>query len=273
MGQRLLKVRGTGSVAKMLGLSDEGVRLYEKYGVIKPKKDPQTGYRKFEIMDVVSFMSLRAFRQCGFGLQEIADFANKSGHREIRDSFVFKIDELEEQVRYQNRLISRMREMSSLIADIDSQIGRCSIAVRPAMYRFEFIIASSVPSDGEIEDLVSRWAAYAPFAVLSTRYFGKELPPPCKGESVSGLGILAKDADLFEVEENEYISYWTEQTCVYSIIRSDNSMLEADFTHIKAFMQENNLVKNGDPIARSIINTHQNAEFNRYLQIWVPINR
>lgn len=271
MGNRTVKIRGTGSVAKMLGLSDEGVRLYEKYGVIKPKKDPITGYRKFDIMDFVSFMSLRAFRQCGFGLQEIATFANKNDYPEIRDSFLFKIEELEELKKYQDRLILRMKEMSNLITDIDAHLWKCSIATRPAMFRFEFIVESGMSNEDEIEDLISQWTNYSPFAVLSTRYYGDELPPPSLGESVSGLGILERDADLFGVKENEFVSYCPEKTCVYSIVRSDNSMLEADFTHIKDFMRKSGLVRDGDPIARSIINTHQNKEFNRYLQMWVPV--
>ena len=47
------RTKQTGSVAKWMGLSDEGIRLYERHGLIHPEKDEQNKYRAFDIMVAV----------------------------------------------------------------------------------------------------------------------------------------------------------------------------------------------------------------------------
>ena len=55
----------TGATAAMLGLSDEGTRMYERHGLVYPARDEVSGYRSFDIMDVVMLQSARAYRQAG----------------------------------------------------------------------------------------------------------------------------------------------------------------------------------------------------------------
>ena len=67
------------------------------------------------------------------------------------------------------------------------------------------------------------------------------------------------------------INFLPETKCVYSLVRCDNSRLQVDFSFMFDYLKKNNLNHSGDVITRAVINTHQNWEFNRYLQVWMPV--
>ena len=60
-----------GEVAKLLGISSETVRYYEREGVIQSQKiDQESGYRYYEALDINALMRVRMYRNYGFTLQE-----------------------------------------------------------------------------------------------------------------------------------------------------------------------------------------------------------
>ena len=59
-----------GGYAQGMNLSQEGLRHYERKGVIHPERDPESGYRYYSLKDTVAIAFCRKFRTCGFGLDE-----------------------------------------------------------------------------------------------------------------------------------------------------------------------------------------------------------
>ena len=55
-----------GEVAKLLGISSETVRYYEREGVIQSHKiDQGSGYRYYEALDINALMRVRMYRNYG----------------------------------------------------------------------------------------------------------------------------------------------------------------------------------------------------------------
>lgn len=66
-----------GEVAKLLGISSETVRYYEREGVIQSQKiDQESGYRYYEALDINALMRVRMYRNYGFTLQEAKEMLN-----------------------------------------------------------------------------------------------------------------------------------------------------------------------------------------------------
>ena len=45
-------------IAKLLGISTDAIRLYEKEGLVTPVHDPQNGYRYYETLDIQRIMGI-----------------------------------------------------------------------------------------------------------------------------------------------------------------------------------------------------------------------
>lgn len=59
------------SVAELLGISADAIRLYEKEGLVSPLRDEKNGYRYYENEQIHRIMGKHLYRQVNVGLAEI----------------------------------------------------------------------------------------------------------------------------------------------------------------------------------------------------------
>ncbi|NLJ57690.1 MAG: MerR family transcriptional regulator [Tissierellia bacterium] len=62
-----------GDMSTIAGISPSGLRKYEKYGIIEPEIDPDTGHRVYDGMQMGHLLNARRFRQFYFSLDDISD--------------------------------------------------------------------------------------------------------------------------------------------------------------------------------------------------------
>ena len=263
----------TGTIAKWTGLSDEGVRLYERAGLLYPEKNEQNKYRTFDVMDYTMLLYGMVYRESGFNLKETYELANDCMLDEVLSAYQEKHEEQTQKLERERRQLERISEMMADIKKIKEAWGKCEITERPAMYRVEFIVQGRLEGDAERKRMVSKWMKNdLPFVMLSTRYFADTLRQEReKIQSISGLGVYAKYADVLHIEENEHIRYYPPVRAVHTILSANNEMLNPDYTDVLRFIRENNLKISGDPIGFGIVNLHFSKTFDRYYHIWVPV--
>lgn len=265
----------TGTVSRLFGLSDEGLRMYERYGVLNPDKDTENGYRNYTVMDMVTLLYSRMYRQCGFTLAETSHLINEAQIPEIERALEQKAEELEYLLSIQQRRVRMLRENCHLMAVAEKNLGLCVQAKRPAMYRFEIFEDNQVLDTFQVERQLPKWVDLAPLTFLSSRYVGNSISLGRSRDSVciSGPGVLAGDAELLGIEESDCVRYYPEADCVMSFVLSDSDALKADMDHMLEYLSLHGLEMDGDVLTRAIVSTHHNREFKRYLQLWMPVKK
>ena len=61
-----------GDVARILGISTDLLRYYEKKGVVAPTKDKQNDYRYYDVWDINFLIDCLWYKSFGFGIPQIA---------------------------------------------------------------------------------------------------------------------------------------------------------------------------------------------------------
>lgn len=265
--------RQTGNVAKWMGLSDEGIRLYERYQLIHPEKDEQNKYRAFDIMDVTMLLYSMVYRESGFSLKEAQQLANHCSLEEVATAYQNRVQERKAELRREFLRLERVEEIAKEIEQAKNELGVCRIEMRPALYRLEFMDRGCMEGDAAKQKSSNYWMKnLLPFAMLSTRYYQHTLSNPRELiEAVTGFGIYAKYAKELGVEEDENVRYYPPIRAVHTILSGNNEMLNPDYTQALRFIEENGLKINGDPIGFGIANLHFGGMFERYYHIWIPI--
>ena len=263
----------TGGIAKWTGLSDEGIRLYERSGLLYPEKDQQNKYRSFDTMDLTMLLYGMVYRDSGFSLKQAGALANDCSLEEVHEAYCLKYEERLREWEKERWRLERLKEMAADIEAAKTLLGKCEIATRPPLYRIEFIFEAKIEGDTQKQEIVRTWMKNdLPFAMLSTRYFADTLKRPReKVDSCSGLGIYAKYADALGIEENEHVKYYPPVRAVHTILSANNEMLNPDYTKVLHYIEENHLRVCGDPLSFGIANLHFNKTFERYYHIWIPI--
>ena len=55
-----------GQISRLLGLSIEGIRNYEKSGIIRSKRTEASNYRKYSYLEITSLIRARMYRSLCF---------------------------------------------------------------------------------------------------------------------------------------------------------------------------------------------------------------
>ena len=91
-----------GKIAKIMGVTPEAIRHYERLGLIVPFKDPETNYRYYTSEQIDQLLYIQRFSHMGISLSNIRENilrGNVQTHREMvqqkRNDYVQEIQRLQ----------------------------------------------------------------------------------------------------------------------------------------------------------------------------------
>ena len=82
-----------GELAKILGITAETIRYYERKGIIAPIHDQETGYRYYTTWDLHMLIRARCYLGFGLSIEETAGILQSKSLEEIDDLFRLKLNE------------------------------------------------------------------------------------------------------------------------------------------------------------------------------------
>ncbi|NUW46946.1 TioE family transcriptional regulator [Nonomuraea rhodomycinica] len=113
-----------GPLARRLGIRPATLRKWERAGLVRPRRDPQTGYRVYDAADVRDVRLAHQLRRGGYLLEQIAPLIGQ-----VRSAG--GVAPLESTLReWGERLSARGRAMLAGAAALDAYLG-CRPAPRP----------------------------------------------------------------------------------------------------------------------------------------------
>ena len=60
-------------VAKLLGMTTEGVRFFERQGIVTPHRDVENNYRFYDRVQIIDLGQIQKYQKFGFTLKEYED--------------------------------------------------------------------------------------------------------------------------------------------------------------------------------------------------------
>ena len=272
MGFIMYQTYTIGELAKMLGITAETIRYYERKGIIQPIHDENTGYRYYTTWDLHMMIRARCYLGFGFTIEQTVKMLQKSNLDDINDVLFEQELLIEKQIVYYMNLLKQIRINRSLIEDFQNQSVQLSIKKNPAMFRINtqtnYHLILSKQQQIEIKSMSEK----IPF-VFSTALFKKNNILNNNTEFDFGIGIGEQFARLLNIQETGYIHYYPSQLCLYMCVPSRSSQFLTSQIMQPAFdyMKENNLELNGDIITQIIAMYKPGDEYFNWHNVWIPI--
>ncbi len=120
--------------AKLLGISTDTIRYYEKEGVIYPKRISQNNYRDLDNKDVISLLVCLYNRKIGYSMKESVEYVEGIPVSKVTDILNNKICELESEVKETKNLIDYLTTLKVESETDFYNIGNYWITVEPKCY-------------------------------------------------------------------------------------------------------------------------------------------
>ena len=125
-----------GDVAKILGISPDLLRYYEKKGVVMPMKGKHNDYRYYDFWDINFLLDCLWFKNFGFSIDQIADMVKIPSSEELNDLFLKKEDELQATIARCELLLRRSEEYRRDLQLSKELLGVCEIVESPEYIRY-----------------------------------------------------------------------------------------------------------------------------------------
>ena len=254
-----------GQVSKLLGLSIEGIRNYEKAGIIQSRRPEGSNYRKYSYLDITSLIRARLYRSLGYTIQETTRLTNESTLQDVCEALGRRKAELHYEIALAQQKLLRLEEMEKSIGILDAELGRVGIDHSPAIYRFEFSQNGMIDFSEDTVALFQKWADYAPFTFISSRY--------CDGIVYGGLAIEEKYAGLFDIHEDKRVKQHARSLSLrLTVMEEDNGY--SDVSILKTlydYADRHHFILSKDLIGCTVIGVNKASGYRRYRRIFARI--
>lgn len=204
-----------GEVADFFGLTKEGVRYYERKGIIRSQRDENSGYRYFDRKDITRLKQIRAYESLGFSLEDALRVSQESSFDEMQQQLEEKLNELERREFMIAKMKKALKEQKNAALRLKSGIIEVRLIPELAYLRRVPNEASGNTDEERREIARARqdeksWISAMPDVTLFARHYDCSL---CPVEGDFGSMIPHAEAEMLGLPL-EYALLLPERLCV-----------------------------------------------------------
>ncbi|MBP3656787.1 MAG: MerR family transcriptional regulator [Clostridia bacterium] len=121
-----------GEVAEFFGITKEGVRHYERLGIVQSERDAATGYRYFRRDEITRLKQVRFYEGLGFSLREAQAMVSEMDYDQMCATFDVKLEELQKHARSIAAAMQQLRRQKAAVKRLEE--GTIELCMSPAFY-------------------------------------------------------------------------------------------------------------------------------------------
>lgn len=263
-----------GDVARILGISTDLLRYYEKKGVVRPVKDARNDYRYYEPWDINFLLDCLWFKNFGFGIEEISHMVTDSSYDDLHSSLDRKEEQLERELRRQELRLRRLREHKQELERGMAFLGQCDVADSPEMVRYlnrhNFIYDDS-PA---LARLSRQWLDYMPFIHRCFEIKQSDLPGGDGAGNFSwGMALELCYARELGVALDPPVEHLPSRRCLHSVFKSTgkDAFSPGHLQYLVDYAARSGLTICGSARGNLLCSVAEEGGLSGYFEVWVPI--
>ncbi len=262
-----------GDVGKILDLSPDLLRYYEKKGVVTPEKDKYTDYRYYDAWDINFLLDCIWFKNFGFSIGQIAGMVREYTSQDILRHIEDKEEELKAAIRNNELLLERARKYKKEILQAKEFLLKCDIQNSHETVRYLNRHNDEYVNSEAMHKLGHRWLEYIPF---THRSFEIDVPDGSDGGKRDyhwGFSLDMKYVKEFNVEIKPPVVHLPAEKSLHSVFTSSG---KANFSptlidYMIDYAKKNNLEICGNARGCLICSVVEDGELTGFFEVWIPI--
>lgn len=261
-----------GNVARILGISRDLLRYYEKKGVVHPQKDKGNDYRYYDTWDINFLLDCIWYKQFGFGIDQIAHMVSDCDYDALLQQLEEKSEDIQQSLLHQEMLLHRIREHRDQISRVGDYMGKCDIRSSPELLCYLNRFNATFDDSQELTLLSQNWLNFMPF---TQRYF--EIPQnDLMGGSDNfawGFSLTMDYAETFELHEEAPVVHLPACRSIHSAFKSrgKSGFTPRHIDYMVEYARENGLEICGNARGNLVCSILDEGELTGYFEVWLPI--
>ncbi|WP_125143552.1 MerR family transcriptional regulator [Clostridium transplantifaecale] len=260
-----------GKIAKLLGMSSEGLRLYERIGILNPRRGKSnTTYRTYEHLDFTALIRARGYHYAGFSSKEIAALINAKQLQDVIAGYEAREKELEHEIWLKGLILENIRELKELTVKAEQNLGEITVCTQPAIYRFPFMKNGEFLLRANQEKAFRQWVSFTPIVFISQSNEWDKLMSG-SGQITAALGVFEEQAERLKLDL-QWASYYPSSRALYSIVQEQGDDFQplSCLRPLMEYTNRNRIQVIGDPVSRTFLSMNKSETYTRYREVWLP---
>ena len=263
-----------GDVSRILGISADLLRYYEKKGVVRPQKDKSNDYRYYDTWDINFLIDCLWFKRFGFGIPQVAYMVTDCYHGDLISLLDEKSDQMASEIRKQEQLLARLREYREAVVRVKAGLGVCDIQDSPELICYLNRFNYSYNYTPELQKLSRQWQEYMPF---TQRYF--EIPQEGLvgegGDFAWGFSLRTEYAEELGVQVKPPVKRLPSRRCIHSAFRSSgrNAFTPKHLSFLLDYAKAQELKLAGNAMGTLVCSVREEGsdDMTGYFEVWLPV--
>ncbi len=262
-----------GDVAKILGISPDLLRYYEKKGVVKPVKDKTNDYRYYEAWDINFLVDCLWFKNFGFGIEQIAHIVSDCSYDELLTTMEAKREEIRALIERQKLLLRRAEQYCDELTRATALLGQCDICPSPEIVRYLNRYNFLYDKSPDLQQLGQEWLQYMPF-IHRCFEIEREVLISRGNEYAWGFSLGMDYVREFQVQVNPPVMHLPGgEPCLHSVFKSagKDQFAPRHMDYMIRYAGEHDLRITGNARGNLLCSVLENGELTGYFEVWIPI--
>ena len=263
-----------GDVARILGISTDLLRYYEKKGVVTPTKDKQNDYRYYDAWDINFLIDCLWYKSFGFGIPQIAYMVSDSYYGDLISMLEEKQTDLIDSIHRQELLLRRIRQHCEQVIRVKDQIGKCDLSPCPEVVCYLNRFDTYYDNAPEMQRLAKQWLEYMPFL---QRYFVIPLDPESAGghQYSWGFSLAMEYVEEFSVPVKPPVMHQPSVQCIHSVFKSSgkNAFSPKHIDYLFDYASLNGYTACGNARGNLVCSILEDGVNTGYFEVWLPVTK
>lgn len=258
-------------VCRMLNITRETLRYYEKVGIIHPEIDPVNKYRYYDDWDINYIYECKKYQSLGFSVKEVLEIFSRGSYTSFNEKIEEKQKEFLEKARFYSNLEIKNEHYLNTIRDIPETLGRCRLIETRETYFIPYRENFEYTLDHEKLKVVHQALDYYSF-FDNTVYIDLKDYLEDNDRFHWGLSIEKRYAEFVEMSF-DHMTFLPRRKAVYSIVDAGErwNFSNSLFDGMKAYAEERGLKPDGPVHANLLTRIFHRNRFARYLETYMPV--
>jgi len=261
-----------GDVSKILGISPDLLRYYQKKGVVTPTMGENNNYRYYDAWDINFLIDCLWFKNFGFGIEQTAKLVSQSSFDDVVADMEQKQAEIRESIRHEQMLLERADQYFTSMRKVKASLGVCDLVFSPACYRYLNRHNQDYENIPELQEVSHQWLQYMPFVSRCFEIARKDLEEKTDNYAW-GFAMGTDFVKKLNVPLEEPVKYLPSVPSVHTAFISSGKtgFSPRHLKHAMDYIREQRLTVSGDAHGTLICSVMENDKLTGYFEVWIPV--
>ena len=261
-----------GDVSKILGISPDLLRYYQKKGVVRPTLGESNNYRYYDAWDINFLIDCLWFKNYGFGIEQTAKLVSDSTYDDVMSDMETRCAEIEASIRREQLLLERSEQYFAAMRRTRSMLGQCDLVYSPAFYRYLNRRNHDYENIAELQELSHQWLQYMPFVNRCFEIERKDLENKTDNYAW-GYSMGMDFVEKLGVPLAPPVTHMRSEPSVHAVFTSSG---KTDFSpkhmeFVMDYVRENGLTVTGSARGNLVCSVLEDDKLTGYFEVWLPV--